>query len=176
MRIGQPSVYRPHRHFDSKGSKEGEPQPLLQAGRKGVGQGDGNIGSSGLEIHCNQGEQHQNRAEQGVKKKLKCRINSIWTAPNSDNQEHWYQHAFKEHVEKDKIECTEYADHKCLQDKEGDHEFLNLKLDHLPGRDDREQSQKSREQDKEQRDAVDTHVVGKLEPPEGDPVRALDEL
>ena len=39
-----------------------------------------------------------------------------------------------------------------------------------------EKCQKGRQQDEEQRDAVDPHVISELEAAEGDPARLLDEL
>src|SRR5439155_22318910 len=84
--------------------------------------------------------------------------------------------ALEEHVEEYKIECAEYPDHQCLEDKEGDHEFLYPELYRFPSGDDREQRQEGREQNKEQRDPVDPHLIGELKPAEGDPIRPLDEL
>src|SRR5262249_44857570 len=121
-------------------------------------------------------EQHQYRAEESIKKEFECGVNTVRASPDSDNQKHWYQHTFEEHIEENKIECAEYAHHQRIEDKERDHEFLDSKLDHFPGRDDRQQGQKSRKQNKEQRDPVDSHVIVELEPAEGDPVCSLDEL
>src|SRR5271169_6866049 len=107
MRIWQPSVHRPHWDFDCEGSKEAEPQPFLQAGRKDMGQGDLDVGGSGLEVDRYYGEQHPHSAEKGIKKEFEGRVDPIWSAPHADDQEHRNQHALEEHVEENEIEGAE---------------------------------------------------------------------
>ena len=178
MRVGQPGVDRPHRHLDRERGEKREPQPFLQTGGEQIGvvQRILDVGRPGLQIDRQDRQQHQHRAEQRIEKKLERRIDPVFPAPYPDDQEHRDQHAFEEHIEQDKIERAEDADHQGFEDEEGDHVLLDLNLDHLPAGDDREHGQQGREQDEEQRDAVDPHVIGDREPAERDPVRPLDKL
>src|SRR3546814_5582929 len=61
-----------------------------------------------------------------------------------------------------------------FQDQEGDHVFLHPGLDRLPARQHADRRQQCRQQDEEQRYAVDAEVIGDAEG--GQPFDLLDEL
>src|SRR3546814_18423539 len=66
-------------------------------------------------------------------------------------------------VEGDEVERTEHAHHQRLEDEEGDHVFLDARLDRAPARQDAERRQEGRKQDEEQRYAVHAHAVADAE-------------
>ena len=104
-------MHRPHRNLDGKGSKKCQPQPFLQIGGEqlAVSQRVFDVRRPGLEIDGEDGEQHQHRAEQCVEKKLESRIDPVRAAPHPNDQEHWDQHPFEEHIKQDEIERANSA-------------------------------------------------------------------
>jgi hypothetical protein len=128
----------------------------------------------GLEVHGQHREQQQHRAGQGVEEELERRIDPPRPAPDADDQEHRDQHRLVEHVEQYEIERAEHADHQRLEHQEGNHVLLDPGLDRAPATDHAERREQRREQDEQNRDAVDPHVVGDVET--GQPVGLLDEL
>jgi len=47
--------------------------------------------------------------EERIKKELDGCINSVWTTPNTNNQEHRNQHGFKEYVEQHSVLCSKHT-------------------------------------------------------------------
>ena len=130
MGVRQPGVDRPHRHLHRERGEEGEPQPGLHR-RPGTGcvEQRRDVGRAGLPVHRHDGEQHQHRAEQRVEEELEAGIDAPRAAPDADDQEHRDQAALEEDVEEDEVERAEDADHQRLEHQEGDHVFLEARLD-----------------------------------------------
>ena len=76
-----------------------------------MGQEHSHVSGACIRKHCHHRHQHQNRAEEGIKEKFKRSINPRFTAPDPDNQEHWDQTRFKEHVKQHQIQRTKHTDH-----------------------------------------------------------------
>ena len=160
MRVGEPRVHRPHRQLHRERGKEGKPCPGLQAAGEAVPQQCRNVGRAGIPVHRHDGEQHQHRSQQRIKKELEARIDPARTAPDANDQEHGNEAAFEKKIEHDEIERGKGAHHQRLQHQKGNHVFLHAVLDGLPARYDADRHQRGGENDEGQRDAVDPHVVG----------------
>ncbi len=172
--IGQPGVDRPHRHLHRERGEEGEPQPALHRdGEMGGAQQHVDIGGARIEIHPEDGEQHQHRAEQGVEEELHAGVNAPLATPHADDEIHRDQAAFEEDVEQHKVERTEHADHQRLEDQERDHVLAHPLLDRGPGRQDAERHEARGEHDEQHRNAIHPHVVGDVA---AQPLRLFDEL
>ena len=98
-----------------------------------MGQQLGNVGSAAIPVHRHDGQQHQHRAGKGVEEELVAGLDAGSTPPDTDDQEHRQQRAFKEHIEHRQIERGEHTDHQRLQDQEDDHVFLDALLDSPAG-------------------------------------------
>ena len=59
-------------------------------------------------------DQHEHRSRKRVQKELIGRVNAVFPAPDTDDQEHGNQHGFKEEIKEEEIERREGADHKAL--------------------------------------------------------------
>ncbi len=174
MRVRQPGVHRPHRQFDREGGEEGEPKERLHRdGEVRRLEQHFDVGGARVEIHPQDGEQHQHRAEQGVEEELEAGIDAPRPAPHPDDEEHRDQTAFEEHIEEDEIERGEHADHQRLQQQERDHVFGDARLDGFPAGQDAEGHEARREHDEQHGDAVHAHVIADAE---AEPVGALLEL
>ena len=161
MRVGQPGVDRPHRHLHREGGEEGEPQPGLRVVaelRGGLREQRRDVGGAGGPVHRHDGEEHQDRAEQRVEEELEARIDAPLAAPDADDQEHRDQAGLEEQVEQHEVEGREDADHRRLEDEEGDHVLLDAVLDRVPRSQDAERHQERREQDERHREAVDAEL------------------
>ena len=125
VRVRQPGMDRPHRHLHREGGEEGEPEPGLELHREaGVQQGR-DVGGAGVPVHRHDGEQHQHRAEQGVEEELEAGVDAPLAAPDADDEEHRDQAGLEEQVEQHQVEGREHADHRRLEDEEGDEILLH---------------------------------------------------
>ena len=128
---------------------------------------------AGAVVEPQNGHQHQNRAEHGVQNEFHGRVDAALVAPHADHEVHGDQRQLPENKEKKKIERNEDADHRRLDDQDGDEEALHVFLNRFPGAENRERREESRQQNQEHADAVDTEViVNGL----ADPGMELDEL
>ena len=118
MGIGQPSMERPHRQFDGKGSKKGEPQPILHIGGEIMAEQFDDIGGPSLFVDGEDGEQHQQRSGERVEKKLKAGIDAPRPAPYPDDEKHRDESALKEEVKQDKIKRRKNAEQQSFRAKE----------------------------------------------------------
>ena len=132
------------------------------------------VGGAELPVDGDDRQQHQDGAEQRVEEELEGGIDAPRAAPHADDQEHRDQHALEEDIEQREVERAEHADHEGLEDQEGDHVLLDAHMDRFPARQDADRRQQGRQQDEEQRDAVDAHVVADAE--RRHPVHLLLEL
>ena len=114
---------------------------------------------AGLEIHVDQRDQHEHRAEEGIQEELDGGVHPVRPAPDADDDEHRDQHRFPEHVEKHRIQGGEHADHHTFHHQEGRHVLRRLVLDDLPAGDHHQDRDKGGKQDQRHRDAVHTQVV-----------------
>src|ERR1043166_4563840 len=120
-------MQRPKRHLDTKRQREGQKQPELGARRNqtaavaerleqhGIVEGSDAGGALMNEIKRNDANQHQERSNGGVDKKLDGRIDTPLAAPNADEEEHRYEGSLEEQVEEQQIERDKDADHRRLQ-------------------------------------------------------------
>ena len=125
VRVRQPGMNRPHGHLHRERGEEGEPQPGLQVRRELEGQQGRNVRGAGGPVHRHDGEQHQHGAEQRVEEELEARIDAPLAAPDADDEEHRNEARLEEQVEQHEIEGAEHADHRGLEDQEGDEIFLH---------------------------------------------------
>ena len=115
MCIGQPSVDRPHGHFDRKAGKKSQEQQRLHTAHnmnaqhihigkiKLMDHQSRNVCCSGLRKHCDHRDQHQNRAQEGIEEKLERRIDAVRTAPDTNNKKHWDKASFEEQIKQHQI-------------------------------------------------------------------------
>ena len=108
-----------------------------------------------MEVQEQNAQQHQHGAQQGIEKKLDCGVEPARTAPDADQQVHGYQHGFPENEEQEEIQGHEDAEHSGLQYQEPRVVFLHSGVDGSPGREDRNQAEQCRQQDQQERNAVD---------------------
>jgi len=118
------------------------------------------VGCAGVPVHGHHGQQHQDRTEQCVQKELVAGIDPTLAAPNPDDQEHRDQTALEEGVEENQIKGAEHADHEHFQKQKRDHVFLDPGLDRFPARKDAEGHQRRRQQNEQDGNAVDAHLIG----------------
>ena len=175
MNVRQPGVHRPHRHLDREGRKKGKKQQGLHAAaqRQFVPEGDIKT-ATGLGVQVNQGDQHQQRAEQGVQKELESRINLVGPTPDADDQVHRYQRGFKKDVEQQAVQGTKNANHQPAENQERTHVLVNTPGDDLPARNHHHQVDERRQQHKPERNTIQAKVVIHIEA--GDPRRMLHKL
>ena len=168
-------MHRPHRHLDGKGRKEGEEQQRLRAAaqRQFVPQGEVKA-AAGLGVQVNQGDQHQQRAEQGVQKELESRVNLVGPTPDADDQVHRDQRGFKKDVEQQAVKGAKHPNHQTAENQESPHVLVDTPGDHLPTCDHHHQVDERRQQHEPQRDTVHAQVVVDIEA--GNPGRSLHKL
>ena len=123
MRIRQPCVERPERHFDAerKGEREEEPELCAWRNRQHAGtqrfsqhsiiKGANARGILVNEIERDNADQHQERSDRGVDEELHGRIDASLAAPDTDEEEHRDERSFKEQIKEQQIERDEDADH-----------------------------------------------------------------
>ena len=175
VHVGQPGVYRPHRHLDGECRQEGKEQQRL----RGLTQGQlvpckQVEAATGLGVEEDQRDQHQQGAEQCVQEELERGVNLVGAAPDADDQVHRDQGGFEEHVEQQAVERAKHADHQATEDQEGTHVLVHALRDDFPPGDDHYQVHEGCEQHEPQRDAIHPQVVVHVEA--ADPGSLLNEL
>ena len=119
VRIRQPGMHRDHRHLHREGEEERDEDQDLRGHRdRDLVEIEYLEAAAGLVVEIDQRHQHQQRTEQGVEEELDRRIHAIRAAPHADDQEHRDQHRFPEHIEQDRIQRGEHADHDAGHDQE----------------------------------------------------------
>ena len=127
-----------------------------------------------LGVEVDQGDQHQQRAKQGVEKKFEGCVNFVWPAPDANDQVHRDQGGLEKHVKQHAVQRTKNANHEPAQNQKSAHVLVDASGDHLPTSDHDHQIDESRQQHKPERDAVQTQVIVHIEP--GDPGHLLLKL
>ena len=118
-----------------------------------------NAETARLQVHVDQRDQHEHRTEEGVEEELDGGVDAVRSAPDTDNQEHRYQHRFPEDVEQHRIQCGEHAVHQAFHDQEGGHVLRRLVLDHLPAGQHHQYRGKRGEDNQRHGNAIDTEVI-----------------
>ncbi len=114
-----------------------------------------------LEVEDQDGDQHQDASHHGVDEELDGGVDAaLGVSPDPDQEVHGDQHHFPENVEEEKVQGDEDPDHPGLQEEEADHELFDLVLDILPAGDDRDEGEKSGQQNQEEADPVDSQEIG----------------
>ncbi len=187
VRVRQPCVHRPHRHFHREAGKErqehhglqpadhGDPRNREAVGGKGMGQqadlASANTGRAGIRVHHHHRHQHQDGPEEGVEEELERSVNAVRPAPDADDQEHRDQTCFEEEVEEHQIQRHEHAKHQRFQQQEGDHIFLDPRL-YVPAGGNDQWHHKGGQHHEQDRNPVNAQTV--LQPHQ--PLRLVDEL
>ena len=117
----------------------------------------------GLQIQPDEGNQHQDRAEERIQEELQRRVDAALATPDTDDQEHRDEHRFPEYVEQQAIEGAEHADHQPLEDQERREVLRRAGLDRIPARDHHERRDEGGQQDQRRRQPVDPEVVPDVE-------------
>ena len=87
-------------------------------------------------------------------------VDTAPTAPDTNQEIHWYQGKLPEHIKQEQILCQEYPYHTNLQQQEKEHKVSNSLFDCRPGREDRNGSQECGQQQEQNAQAIHTHMVG----------------
>ena len=134
--IGQPGVYRPHRNLDGKGRQKRDEKPYLhvQGNRRVIPGKD--IETVRLDREVQDTDQHRQRPEEGIQAKRERCINTPFTTPYADYDEHWDQGRLEENVKQKPVKRREHTDHQAGQDQESPHVLRDLFLDDVPSSND----------------------------------------
>jgi hypothetical protein len=111
------------------------------------------------EIDAQNGHQHHQGAKQGVEEKLHRRFAPPLRTPHPDEDVHRDEHRLEEDVEEDEVQRDQRPQHRRLDEKEGDVEFLHPFMDEFPGRQHHHRPQKAGQQHQGDTQPVDAHVV-----------------
>jgi hypothetical protein len=130
--------------------------------------------ATGFEEQPDQGNQHQQRAEQRVEEELDCGIDAVGAAPDADDDVHRDQRSLEEDVEQHAVERAEDAVHQAGHGEEGAHVLRLLLFDHFPAGQHHEHGDQTVEQDEGHRNAVHPEQVPDIEA--GNPGQLFDEL
>ena len=117
-----------------------------------------NVRGARVREHRHHRHQHQDRPEEGVEEELERRVNPVRPAPDADDQEHRDQSSLKEQVEQHEVQRHEDAQHQRFQQQEGDHVFLDPRVDVPAGRDG-QRHHEGRQHHEKDRNPVDAHLV-----------------
>ena len=150
VRVGQPGVEREERHLDRKGQREGEEEPVLRGYR--------NVELIELQQveavaavrrlvqprQADDGDEHQDAAGHRVEDELHRRVDAAVVAPDADEEIHRDEDEVPEHVEQEDVERGEDAEHRRLEEQHEDRELLDLLVDALPRRQQRNRREERR--------------------------------
>src|SRR5262249_54025830 len=104
-------------------------------------------------------KQHEHRPGKCVKEEFESCIDAPRMSPYAYNEEHGDKLAFKEKIKEDEIEGAKDAGHQGLENKEGDHIFLDAILNRLPRRENANRHQECGQKDEGKRNPVNAHFV-----------------
>ena len=127
-----------------------------------------------LAVHIKNCDQHQQRPSHRVDEKFYCSIDASLSTPDTDNEIHWNQHCFPEHIEKQHITGKESTNHCALQKQQERHTLRDSLLDCTPGTEYYKWPQKSSQHYQEQRNTIKPQTV--IDLPICKPWYKLDEL
>ncbi|MNS91592.1 hypothetical protein D3C72_1256870 [compost metagenome] len=163
MDVRQPRVDGEHRHLDGKRHQEGQEDEDLFVHRQLERVPGQDVEGARHIAQVDDGNQGQQRTEEGVQEELERRVHAVGTAPDTDDDEHRDQGCFKEEVEQQAVQRAEHADHQARQDQERAHVLGDALLDHLPGRNDDDDRDERGQWHEPQGQAVDTQRVPDIE-------------
>jgi hypothetical protein len=124
--------------------------------------------------HRQDGDQHQQRADQGVDDELDGGVDAPRAAPDADHQVHRDEAELPEDVEQEQVQADEDAQHAHHQQQHGGVVLLDPRLDGVPGVEDRDHAEDGGQDHQHHRQAVDAQPVAH---PEGrNPIGLLAEL
>ena len=178
--VGQPRVKWEHGHLDRERHRKCEEAPELQRPRNlqrvQLQQVEARQpGRHAVVIAERQdGDEHEHAAGHRVEHEFDGGVYAIVVSPDPNQEIHRDEHRVPEHVEQEKVERDEHADHRRLEREHEHRECLHTAVDRLPRGQQRERGQESRQHDQEQADAVDADEVVDAE--RRDPGVALHEL
>ncbi len=67
------------------------------------------------EVHLQNAQQHHDRSNERVKKKLDRSVQTILAAPDSDQEIHRHERYFEEQVKQKQVHRSKHTDHRRLQ-------------------------------------------------------------
>ena len=170
--VGQPGVEREHRHFDRKAEEHAGEDPDLDVAidrrrRGGVVDQvhEAEALAAGLEEECEEGNEHERRAEHRVEEELERGVLALLAAPDADHEVHGQEHDFEEDEEQDQVLGDERAGHTGLQHEHQDVERLGIaRVGHVVPRVDHDEERDAHRQEvQRQADAVETDGVARLD-------------
>ena len=160
MDIGQPSVHREHGHFDSECREEGEEhQGLRQLAQGQLVPGQDVKTATCSVVQVDDGDQGQQRTQQGVQEELEGRVNAVGAAPDTNDQVHGDQRGFKKDVEQQPIQRRKHANHQAGQNQEGPHVLVHALLDVCPRGNHHNHGNERRQRYKPERQPIHAEVV-----------------
>ena len=178
--IRQPGVERPHRHLDGERQEECDEGQSLQVGGEAeasqrlVAEGEVPGGAAVRDRHGQDGDEHQQGADQGVDHELDRGVDAACATPDPDDQVHRDQADLPEDVEEEQVERHEDAEHPDHQQQHGRVVLLDPRLDGGPGVEDRHHRQHRGQDHQHHGEPIDAHRVAHAEG--GDPGVVLAEL
>jgi len=99
--VRQPGVEREDRHLDGEGEEESEEEPERGAAGKSDGAGCdqmlkfGEVKGSRLGVEPDDGRQHEDRGDHGVKEKLDGGIDAALVSEDADDERHGNESGFQ---------------------------------------------------------------------------------
>ena len=164
MSIGQPGMNRHHRDFHRKRGKKSKKYQSLGCGPQGELVKLKNIkGPLSNHVQIYQGDQHQQRPQQGIEKELDRGIHPIRPTPDPDYEKHRNQHRLPEQVEQDRVQRAEHPNHQPFHDKKGSEVLRNPLTNYLPARDDDNYGKEGSQEHQRHGDAIDPQRVVHVE-------------
>ena len=164
VRIGQPGVEGEEGNLDGKSDEEGQKEPAFRLRRKRgkrhqVVQHSRQVKAAGDVVEVDDSGEHQGRADHGEQDKLDGRIHAALVTPDADQEIHGNQHHFPKYEEEDQIERGKYPHHSCFQGQQEDEELLRPMVMLFQETSTESGRQKSRQQDHQRAEAVDSQMV-----------------
>ena len=167
-------MHGPHRHLDCKREQERNENQLLFLERERHFHESEEVETTRLVIKIDKRNQHQHRTEERVQEELKGCVDAPLATPDTDDEEHRYQHCFPQHIKQHAIECREDTDHQTFENQEGCEILCGPNFDRFPAGNDHQWRYKRCQQDQRSGNAVYAQVILNIE--RTDPACFLDKL
>ena len=169
---GQPGVQREERDLHREAGEEGQQDPALFGRRERRGE-RGEVGDRErpfavlfgvLPGHVGQGQQHEQRADEGVDEELERCLASFRPPVDREHEEARHQRGFEEGVERDRVTGDEDARDAGRQDHQPDVELAAAFGDRGPGTEHAGRHQEHVEQHQQQGDRVHPEDESEADP------------
>jgi len=124
-----------------------------------------------FKANVNDGNQHQQGADEGVKEKLYGCVDPLFSTPDSNEEIHRNQHHFEENVEHHQVQREEETDDSAFQNQQKGVIGLWQLVDRSPGKQEGEGEKDCCQQQQVNGNAIqsshelDVHAAGGVEPP-----------